>query len=227
MSPFEPTLHLVDVPGVEPADPLTLPPPNAERAAFVFGGGPWGDEERAAWEAAGHAGWFRFFREDLTSARALGSLAFSLLPAGEALLVHSDDPLLLQLAGPRVRVHAPARGGILGPEEVKRELGVDPWQIPDYLALVGCPPLEVRGALGVDEALARAVLERFAGVEELAARPDLLDVLGTPSAGRLRGVLDRQGERLRADAARLNLHSGEQIAVDPGAFRRRKYANLI
>ena len=227
MTAFEPTLHLVDVPGTLPADPLQMPPPGADRAAFVFGGGTWRGEERDAWESASGAGWFCLSREGSSSARTLGTLAFSLLPAGEVLMVHSDDPLLLQLAGPRVRVHAPSIAAVLGPEEVKREMGVEPRQVPDYLALVGCAPLEARGGLGVDEDLARAVLERFAGVEELAARPDLLDILETPRAGRLRSMLKRQGERLRADAARLNLHTGERIAVSEGAFRRRKYANLI
>ena len=227
MMEFDPTLHLVDVPGVGPGDPLALLPEGADRAAFVFNGGGWGDVERAAWESATGAGWFCLSREGSSSAATLGTLAFSLLPTGEALMVHSDDPLLLQLAGPRVRVHSPAREAVLGAEEVKQEMGVEPWQVPDYLALVGCPPLEVRGALGMDEALAREVLARFAGVEELTARPDLLEILDTPRAGRLRGMLKKQGERLRADATRLNLHTGERIAVAEGVFRRRKYANLI
>jgi 5'-3' exonuclease len=227
MAPFEPTLHLVDVPGSEPADPLLLLPLEAQRAAFVFNGGEWSPEDRAVWEAVTHSGWFCLSRDGLSSARTLGALAFSLLPGGEVLMVHSDDPLLQQLAGPRARVHAPARGEVLGPEEVKRDLGVEPWQIPDYLALVGCPALEAHGALGVDEPLARAILERFAGVEELTARPDLLELLETPSAERLRALLRKQGERLKGDAARLNLHTGERIAVAPEAFRRRKYANLI
>ena len=227
MTPFEPTLHLVDVPGTRPADPASLLPEGTGRAAFIFSGEGWGDLERAAWESATGAGWFCLSRDGSSSASTLGTLAFSLLPSGEVLMVHSDDPLLLQLAGPRVRVHAPAREAVLGPEEVNQELGVEPWQVPDYLALVGCPPLEVHGALGVDEPLARAILGRFAGVEELTARPDLLEFLGTPRAERLRSMLNKQGGRLRADAARLNLHTGERISVAEGAFRRRKYANLI
>jgi 5'-3' exonuclease len=227
MAPFKPTLHLVDVPGSEGADPLLLLPRETQRAAFVFNGGQGGPEDRAVWETVTHAGWLCLSRDGLSSARTIGALVFSLLPGGEALLVHSDDPLLQQLAGPRVRIHAPARGEVLGPEEVKRDLGVEPWQIPDYFALVGCPALGTHGALGVDEPLARAILERFAGVEELAARPDLLELLEMPSAKRLRALLRKQGDRLKGDAARLNLHTGERIAVAPEAFRRRKYANLI
>jgi len=227
MKAFEPTLHLVDVPGTLPAEAAALLPEGADRAAFIFNGEGWGEAERTAWEAATGGGWFCLSRDGSSSARTLGTLAFSLLPAGEVLMVHSDDPLLLQLAGPRVRIHAPAEGVVLGPEEVKREWGVDPWQLPDYLALVGCPSLGAQGALGVDELLACALLEQFASVEELTGRLDLLKMVDLSHADRLRGILKKQGERLRADAARLNLHSGEQIVVAEGAFRRRKYANLI
>lgn len=227
MTPFEATLHLVDVPGTRPAEPASLLPEGSDRAAFIFSGEGWDDLERAAWEAATRAGWFCFSRDGSSSAATLGALAFSLLSSGEVLMVHSDDPLLLQLAGPRVRIHIPAREAVLGPGEVRRELGVEPWQVPDYLALIGCPPLGVHGALGVDEPLAQEVLARFAGVEELSARPDLLEFLGAPRAERLRSMLKKQGARLRADAARLNLHTGERIVMAEGAFRRRKYANLI
>ncbi len=227
MKGFEPTLHLVDVPGTASADPLALLPEGADRAAFIFDGSEMAGRPHAVWQAASAAGWLCLSREGCSAAQALGALAFSLLPAGEALMVHSDDPLLLQLAGPRVRIHAPARGTVLGPGEVKGELGVEPWQVPDYFALVGFPPLDAKGALGMDPSLARAVLERFAGVEEWAARPDLLEVLDTPSAPRLRALLERQGQRLRADAERLNLHTGERIAVPERAFQRRKYANLL
>ena len=63
--------------------------------------------------------------------------------AGGAALVASGDRDAFQLASPRTTILYPSRGGELariGPQEVRQRYGVDPNQVPDFIALRGDLP---------------------------------------------------------------------------------------
>ena len=79
-------------------------------------------------------------------------------------LVASGDRDSFQLASARTTILYPSRGGELariGPEEVRERYGVDPKQVPDFIALRGDPSDKLPGAPGVGPKRAAQLLRRY------------------------------------------------------------------
>ena len=91
---------------------------------------------------------------------------------GETLVATSDRDLF-QLAGPRTRILQPVRGvseiARIGPDEVRERYGVEPEQVPDFIALRGDPSDRLPGASGVGPKKAAAVLREHATLEDALA----------------------------------------------------------
>jgi len=88
---------------------------------------------------------------------------------GEALVATSDRDAF-QLVTERVTVLQPARGvppTRIGPREVHDRYGVDPAQVPDFIALRGDPSDKIPGARGIGEKRAAELLQQYASLEEL------------------------------------------------------------
>jgi DNA polymerase-1 len=84
--------------------------------------------------------------------------------AGGSALVASGDRDSFQLASPRTTILYPARGGEIariGPEEVRQRYGVDPKQVPDFIALRGDPSDKLPGAVGIGAARAAQLARRY------------------------------------------------------------------
>ena len=84
--------------------------------------------------------------------------------AGGSALVASGDRDSFQLASLRTMILYPSRGGELariGPEEVRQRYGVDPNQVPDFIALRGDPSDKLPGAAGVGPKRAAELLRRY------------------------------------------------------------------
>jgi len=79
-------------------------------------------------------------------------------------LAASGDRESFQLASPSTSILYPSRGGELariGPEEVRQRYGVDPKQVPDYIALRGDPSDKLPGAAGVGPKRAAQLVQRY------------------------------------------------------------------
>jgi DNA polymerase-1 len=84
--------------------------------------------------------------------------------AGRSALVASGDRDSFQLASPSTSILYPSRGGELariGPEEVRQRYGVDPKQVPDFIALRGDPSDKLPGAAGVGPKRAAQLVQRY------------------------------------------------------------------
>ena len=84
--------------------------------------------------------------------------------AGATAIVASGDRDSFQLASARTTIIYPSRGGELariGPEEVRQRYGVDPKQVPDFIALRGDPSDKLPGAAGVGPKRAAELLRRY------------------------------------------------------------------
>jgi 5'-3' exonuclease len=223
----DPTVLLLDVPGLKARDPLSLLPEGTTHAGLLFPGEALTPRWKKIWNSAVQAGWYCFRQEGCAGAQSAAGLAYTLVRLGEVVVIVSDDSVLLQLAGPRVTVRSPSRRRAYDPAAVRRAYGVEPWQIPDYFTLAGHRPWGIPGCLGLSRGVARRLLEKFSGVEELLARLDLLEIHGFPRPGHLQSLLDKQAARLRADHRKLHLDTGAEWTVTRDTLMRKKYAMLI
>ena len=112
------------------------------------------------------------------AARAAGFEADDFLAAavareeetGGRALVASGDRDMFQLASPSTTILHPVRGGEMariGPDEVRERYGVDPKQVPDFIALRGDPSDKLPGARGVGPQTAASLLRRHGTLDAL------------------------------------------------------------
>jgi DNA polymerase-1 len=114
-------------------------------------------------------------------AKAPGYEADDFLAAGVAFeearggtaLVASGDRDTFQLVSERTLVLQPQRGGgalaRIGPDGVRERYGVEPEQVPDFIALRGDPSDRIPGARGVGEKTAADVLKRYGTLDAALA----------------------------------------------------------
>ena len=104
---------------------------------------------------------------------------------GGTALVATSDRDAFQLASERTTILQPTRGvselARVGPAEVRERYGVEPGQVPDFIALRGDPSDRLPGARGVGPKTAADVLRQYGTLEDALA------------AGRF----EAQGEELR------------------------------
>ena len=87
---------------------------------------------------------------------------------GGTVLIASGDRDTFQLASDRTTILYPVRAGEMariGPAEVRARYGVDPEQVPDFIALRGDPSDKVPGAPGVGATGAATLLKRYGSLE--------------------------------------------------------------
>ena len=87
---------------------------------------------------------------------------------GAALVVTSDRDSF-QLASERTTILTPTRGvselARIGPAEVRERYGVEPHQVPDFIALRGDPSDKLPGAKGVGPKTAADILKQYATLD--------------------------------------------------------------
>jgi DNA polymerase I len=114
------------------------------------------------------------------NARASGFEADDFLAAATAaeerrrgnVLVASGDRDAFQLASAATTILHPVTGGDLvriGPAEVRERYGVEPDQVPDFIALRGDPSDKLPGARGVGPKGAAVLLHRYGSLEQAIA----------------------------------------------------------
>jgi DNA polymerase-1 len=91
---------------------------------------------------------------------------------GGTVLIASGDRDTFQLASDRTTILYPLRAGEMAridPAEVRARYGVDPAQVPDFIALRGDPSDKVPGAAGVGAVGAARLLEKYGSLEATLA----------------------------------------------------------
>ena len=88
-------------------------------------------------------------------------------------LVATSDRDAFQLVSDRVTVLQPVRGvselARIGPPEVRERYGVDPAQVPDFIALRGDPSDRIPGAPGIGPKKAAELLAQYGSLDALLA----------------------------------------------------------
>jgi DNA polymerase-1 len=143
-------------------------------------------------------GWRSAVDEELEADDLLGSLARVETEAGGEVLIFTGDRDMFQCVGDAVTVLFP-RGGkdgpeVIGPAQVRERYGIEPAQVPDFIALRGDPSDGLPGAKGIGAKTARDLLRQHGTLDDViaaAARPGTM----TP---RMAGALTQDPEALRA-----------------------------
>jgi DNA polymerase-1 len=119
----------------------------------------------------GAFGWTVAVHDSLEADDLLGSYARLEAEAGGRALVLTGDRDMFQCATPAVTVlyvRTGARGAEeVGPEEVRGRYGVDPEQVPDFIALRGDPSDGIPGAKGIGEKTAAELLRAHGSLEAI------------------------------------------------------------
>ena len=87
---------------------------------------------------------------------------------GGMAIVASGDRDTYQLASERTTILQPIRAGEMariGPQDVRARYGVDPKQVPDFIALRGDASDRIPGAAGVGAVTAAAILRKYGSLE--------------------------------------------------------------
>ena len=165
----------------------------------------------------GAFGWRSESVSDLEADDLLGSLALIETAAGGTTLLFTGDRDMFQCVDDAVTVLFP-RGGKDGPEvvdapSVRERYGIEPAQVPDFIALRGDPSDGLPGAKGIGAKTARDLLrahETLEGVIAAASKPGVM----TP---RQAGALTADPQALRAfkDIATLRRVDLERPADAP------------
>jgi len=91
---------------------------------------------------------------------------------GGIVVVASGDRDAFQLASEKTTILQPVRAGEMariGPAEVRERYGVDPKQVPDFIALRGDPSDRLPGARGIGAKTAASLLRKHGSLEALLA----------------------------------------------------------
>jgi 5'-3' exonuclease len=117
-------------------------------------------------------GWTVATSEELEADDLLGSYARLEAEAGGRALLLTGDRDMYQCAGERVTVLYVRTGGgrgaeEVGPGEVRERYGVDPEQVPDFIALRGDPADGLPGAKGVGSKTAAELLREHGSLEAI------------------------------------------------------------
>ncbi|MGN6101904.1 MAG: 5'-3' exonuclease [Devosia sp.] len=89
---------------------------------------------------------------------------------GGTVLVASGDRDAFQLASDRTTILHPVKMGEMariGPAEVRERYGVEPAQVPDFIALRGDPSDKLPGARGIGPKTAASLLHRYPSLEAM------------------------------------------------------------
>jgi len=103
----------------------------------------------------------------------LGAAVLQEEARADSSLVATSDRDAFQLASSLTTILQPVRGVSelrrVGPDEVRERYGVEPSQVPDFIALRGDPSDKIPGARGVGEKTAASLLQQFGSLEGLLA----------------------------------------------------------
>ena len=91
---------------------------------------------------------------------------------GGSVVIASGDRDTFQLASPTTTIVYPVRAGEMeriGPREVILRYGVEPQQVPDFIALRGDPSDKLPGAKGIGASGAASLLRKYGSLEKALA----------------------------------------------------------
>lgn len=142
----------------------------------------------------------------------LGTVARKAAEAGLTVTLVTADKDFLQLVGPRIKVYDPIKEKLYGEKEVVERYGVEPWQLPDLLALMGDPVDNIPNIPGIGEKTARALIQQFGSIE------NLLDHLEEVKPSKVKESLQAHREQLRLNKGLVTIKTDLPLTLPLSAL---------
>ena len=112
-------------------------------------------------------GWHVEYREDVEADDLLGSLAAAEAGVGGDVLILTGDRDMFQCVGDQVKVALQGKETeIVDADGVRERYGIDPEQVPDFIALRGDPSDGIPGAKGIGAKTAADLLRRHGTLDK-------------------------------------------------------------
>lgn len=186
-----------------------LPPPELEAQL---------DDCRSLTEALGLA---CFACERYEADDIIATLWGRLREGGHRVVVVSPDKDLCQLVDEATELLDFAAGRRFGPAEVREKLGVEPARVLDLLALAGDPVDSIPGVKGIGRKTAAALLEAFAGLDEIYERLEEVEALPIRGAAGVRRKLEAGREHAELSRRLAALAHDAPVAGGLAELERR------
>lgn len=138
---------------------------------------------------------------------------------GGRALVASGDRDTFQLASARTTILYPVRAGEMariGPDEVRARYGVDPAQVPDFIALRGDPSDRLPGAPGIGATGAASLLRKYGSLEAILKSGRFAKQADDLRLYRSIATMDRKAPLPRITAQQPTWHKAAALARDWG-----------
>lgn len=100
----------------------------------------------------------------------IGTMATRFASENIQAIVVSNDRDMWQLVNKNVLIMVPTTTGKaewVGSDEVKKRMGIEPFQVPDYKGLKGDPSDNIPGVHGIGEKTALKLIQEFGSVEDI------------------------------------------------------------
>jgi len=137
------------------------------------------------------------------------------------IVIVTGDKDIMQLVNKRVKLYMPRRGlsgtALVGVDEVKEKVGVEPGQIVDYKALVGDPSDNYKGVAGIGPKTATMLLKKYMTFERIYESLEEISpsVRNRLVEGRGSGELSRKLARIMTDVPiEFNIEDAGKWRVD-------------
>ena len=151
----------------------------------------------------------------------IGTLARQAAAQGVRTVIVSGDKDFYQLIDDMTHLLNPGRGGPAGvdeervtPANASERLGVPPWHVTDYLALIGDSSDNIPGVRGIGKKTAPDLIERFGDLEQILAHAE--DIEGK----RVRNALIEYPDMARLSKELVTIRLDAPIELDLDALAR-------
>ncbi|MEJ2382599.1 MAG: 5'-3' exonuclease H3TH domain-containing protein [Gammaproteobacteria bacterium] len=151
----------------------------------------------------------------------IGTLARQMRRRGFSMVYVSRDKDLLQLVQGADRYWDFSAGRVLAAQDVRRELGVRPRQVPDWLALTGDRVDNIPGVPGIGAKTAAALIDRYGSLTRVYDNLERLPVSGLRGAGRLQRLLRDHREQVWLARRLVTIDTGAPLHPTTAGLRWR------
>lgn len=142
--------------------------------------------------------------------------------AGGTALVATSDRDAFQLVTSRVTVLQPVAGSPparIGPEEVRERYGIDPAQVPDFIALRGDPSDKIPGARGIGPKRAAELLGQYGSLDAMLEEGRFASEADALRLYRRIAMMDREAPLPEVPDVTPDWHAGAAHAREIGLER--------